>query len=170
MSYNTNIYINASKRINGRGRPCLILAMSYDSCQIKLPCLVGAMSYNSYQAEYGKAACLAVLMGNDWALLCLQVMIKGQYNTHILAMPRWAPGQWLSHAYGYMHCCANDDQEATPALHAIWPCLPVQAKVVGKPTPIMFIKAVIDEDNLLRDTPVSACICNTISHPAEPSN
>ena len=29
----------------------------------------------------------------------------------------------------------------------------------------MFIKAVIDEDNLLRDTPVSACVCTTISHP-----
>ena len=38
-------------------------------------------------------------------------------------------------------------------------------KVVWKPTPIMFIKAVIDEDNLLRDTPVSACVCTTISHP-----
>ena len=38
-------------------------------------------------------------------------------------------------------------------------------KVVWKPTPIMFIKAVIDEANLLRDTPVSACVCTTISHP-----
>ena len=46
-----------------------------------------------------------------------------------------------------------------------WICIYMTEKVVWKPTPIMFIKAVIDEDNLLRDTPVSACVCTTISHP-----
>ena len=41
--------------------PNVSMGTSYDTVDLLLPMLVVATSYDSYQAEYGKAACLAVL-------------------------------------------------------------------------------------------------------------
>ena len=53
--------------------------------------------------------------------------------------------------------CSGEEQESDLASRMYL------TEVVWKPTLIMFIKAVIDEDNILRDTPVSVCVCTTIS-------